>query len=179
LEEIDVGGTIEIDGNADGIDVDIGGFFKIEGNLQLTGELEVGGKCRVGGTIHADRIEIGGAIEASQIQADSIEIGGSMTTEKGVKADTIEIGDRGRVRGPLVGDDVRIGEKADVEELYGKNITLQECSRAKSVHGVDLQIESGCRIEGPVLYTGSIESEDDVSFAVEPKKVDSLPTAPL
>jgi len=179
FEDVDVGGTIEISGNADGTDVDVGGLFKVGGNLNLTGELEVGGKCRIDGTINSQRIDIGGAIEAFQIYAASIEVGGSIKTEKGVKANTIEIGDRGRVRGSLVADAIRIGERADVEELYGKNIVLEESCRAKLVHGVDLRIESRCRIEGAVLYTGSMNADDDVSFSVEPKKVESLPDAPL
>jgi cytoskeletal protein CcmA (bactofilin family) len=133
----------------------------------------------VDGRVNSDRIDIGGAIEASQIQANRVEIGGSVTTEKGVKASSILIGDRGRARGPLVGDTVRIGERADVEELHGKNIILEERSRAKLVHGVALRIESGCRLEGPVLFTGSINADEDVSFAVEPKKVELLPAPPL
>ena len=131
------------------------------------------------GTINSDRIEIGGVIEASQIQANRIEIGGSITTEKGVRANSIEIGDPGRVRGPLVGDTVRIGERADVEELYGKDITLQEGCRARLVYCVKLRIESRCRIEGAVLYTGSIDADEDVSFSKEPMKVESLPNSPL
>ena len=56
---------------------------------------------------------------------------------------------------------------------------MEERSRARLVHGVDLRLESGSRIQGEVLYTGSLDVEDDVTFAVEPKKVDSLPAAPL
>ncbi len=116
--------------------------------------MEVGGKCRIDKVLTADRIEIGGSLDADTVKVKDIEIGGAISTKNGVKADSIVIGDRGRVRGPLVADDIRIGERADVEAVYGKTITLEERSRATLVHGVDVRIEPGCRILGEVLYSG-------------------------
>jgi cytoskeletal protein CcmA (bactofilin family) len=112
IEEIDVGGTIEIEGNADGSEVDTGGFLKVKENLTLSGGLEVGGNCAVGGTLSAERIEIGGWIEAAEIKASEVEVGGSTRTVKGVRARLITIGDDGRVKGPLIGDTISLGERS-------------------------------------------------------------------
>ena len=160
-----------------GEDVDIGGVLRVGSNLNLTGSLEVGGKCRVQQALNAGRIEVGGSLEAQEVKVEDIEIGGSIVTQKGVRAESITIGDRGRARGPLFGNSIRVGEKADVEALYGKNIVIEENGKAGIVHGESVRIESGCRILGEVLYSGSLDADKDVSFAVEPKKVSSLPPA--
>jgi len=178
FEEIDVGGVIEVEGNADGADLDIGGILRVGGDLNLTGRFEVGGRCKVGGTLNAHEIETGGRLEAAEVKVHEIEVGGAISTDKGVKADSITIGDHGRVRGPLIGGKIRIGQRADVEALYGKSITLEERSKAASIHGVDIRIGSHCSILGEVLYSGSLETDEQVSLAVQPKKVESLPEAP-
>jgi cytoskeletal protein CcmA (bactofilin family) len=178
FEEIDVGGTIDIEGNADGEDVDIGGVLTVKANLTLSGRVEVGGKCRVGGILTAKRVEIGGWIEALEIKAQEVEVGGSTVTERGVRADSIVIGDRGRVKGPLIGGTVYLGERSEAEQVYGENITLEERSKVESIRGAHIEIESGCRILGEVLYSESLDADEDVSFAVEPKKTPALPEAP-
>ena len=99
-------------------------------------------------------------------------------TKRGVRASSISVGDRGRVRGPLFGDNVRVGDRADVEAVYAKTVELGERCRCTLVHGVDLRIESGCRVLGEVLYSGSLETDEGVLFTVPPKKVDILPPEP-
>jgi len=178
FEDIDVGGTVDIDGDAEGNEIDVGGVLKVSGNLTLSGDLEVGGRCRVGQALVADRIEIGGSLEADLVKADEFEVGGSTMTKRGVRASSIIVADRGRVRGPLFGDSIRLGQKADVEAVCGKSIELEEKCRCTLVHGVDVRIQSGCRVLGEVLYSGSIDAEEDVLFAVAPKKVDALPPEP-
>jgi cytoskeletal protein CcmA (bactofilin family) len=178
FEDIDVGGTVDIDGDAEGNDIDVGGVLKVSGNLTLTGDLEVGGRCRIDQVLTADRIEIGGSLEADLVKVDKFEAGGSTLSKRGVRATSIIVADRGRVRGPLFGDSIRLGEKADVEAVYGKSIVLEEKCRCTLLHGVDVRIQSGCRILGEVFYSGSLEAEEDVLFAVAPKKVDVLPAEP-
>lgn len=178
FEEIDVGGTIDIEGNADGEEVDIGGVLTVKENLTLRGRLEVGGKCRVGGILTAKRVEVGGWIEAMEIKAREVEVGGSTVTERGVRAESIVIGDRGRVKGPLIGGTINLGERSEAEEVYGENITLEERSKAESVKGVNIEIESGSKVLGEVLYSESLDADEDVSFAVEPRKVSARPEAP-
>jgi predicted acyltransferase (DUF342 family) len=125
----------------------------------------------------AERIEIGGWLEATEIKVEDIEVGGSLSTKNGVRADSITIGDRGRVRGSLFGNMIKLGERCDVESVYGKRITIEERSRAGIVHGVDVRIESRCKIQGEVLYSGSLDADEDVTFAEQPKKVDAVPDA--
>jgi len=43
------------------------------------------------------------------------------------------------------------------------------------VYGESVTIESHCRINGEVRYTGDLRIGDHVSLAKEPKKTDSLP----
>ena len=78
----------------------------------------------------------------------------------------------------MIGDTIYVGERSEVESVYGKDVTLEERSKAESIQGVDIRIESGCRILGEVLYSGSLDADEDVSFAVEPRKVTSLPQVP-
>jgi hypothetical protein len=55
---------------------------------------------------------------------------------------------------------------------------LEELSKAEPMSGVKIEIKSGCRVLGEVLYSRSLDVDDGLSFAVGPKRVSALPEAP-
>lgn len=176
FDEIDVGGTVDIDGDAEGAKIDVGGVLKVSRNLTLKDGLEVGGRCRIGQVLTANRVEIGGSLEADLVNVNDFEVGGSTLTKRGVKASSIVVADRGHVRGPLFAERIRLGEKADVEAVRGNSVVLEDKCRCTTLYGVDVRIEEGCRVLGEMLYSGSLDADEDVVFAVPPRKVEVLPT---
>ena len=96
-----------------------------------------------------------------------------------IKARSVTIGRKARVEGTISGDKVLISRRAEVEDVYGKDIRISEGARAKNIYGADITIEEGARITGDILYTDAIFVEDDVRLVKEPKKVSSLPSPKL
>src|SRR2546427_369573 len=180
FESIDVGGTVDINGNGEGEEVDIGGMLEVSGNLHLKGDLEIGGKARIGGILKLASLEVGGMIEADLIEAeDEIEVGGRLRTTKGTKAKTIELGHRSEAIGVLVGGRVKIGDNARVEDVYADTVGMGEGVRAANGYAKNARFESRCRISGEVRYSEKVEAESDVEFAKPPTKTDNLPKPPL
>jgi len=56
---------------------------------------------------------------------------------------------------------------------------MEERAEAKNVYVKRVRLENGCRIMGELQYVEELRAEKDVYFAVEPKKVDKLPAAPI
>ena len=106
---------------------------------------------------------------------DKVSVGGSINTVVGVNASFIEIGRRGKVTGPVRANEVLIGERARVEDVYSDEITMAEEAQARNLYGQRIRVESGCRIEGEVRFTQSLESEKGVFYAKPPVRVDKLP----
>jgi predicted acyltransferase (DUF342 family) len=171
---------VDIAGNGEGEEVDIGGMLQVSGNLHLKRDLDLGGTARIGGSLRLASLEVGGTIEAEIIVAeDKVEVGGRLRTAKGTKAKTIQLGQRSEVLGVLVGEDVRIGDNARVEDVYADTLEMGERVRARNVYAKDARFESRCRISGEVKYVDRIESEPDVEFAKPPLKTSDLPKPPL
>ena len=67
-----------------------------------------------------------------------------------------------------------IGTRAHVEDVYGGKIIMEGDGRARNLYGGGIYIESGCRVDGEVKYTVSLETRKGVSFAKSPAKVEKL-----
>ncbi|MFB0522467.1 MAG: hypothetical protein ACETV1_01735 [Candidatus Bathyarchaeia archaeon] len=174
--QIDVGGVVEISGSAEGESLDVGGRIRAGESLRISGKLDVGGKAEVEGELAAESIDVGGKVEAHEITAkNEVSVGGSIITDAGVKASYVGIGRCGRVVGSIRADEVLIGRRASVEDVYGGRVTMEGNARARNLYGERIYIESGCRVEGKVQYTRSLETEKGVFFAERPVKVEKLP----
>ena len=175
--EINVGGTVKISGDAVGRTIDVGGTVKTEGNLEVTEGLTVGGTVDVGGNLKSDgKIKVGGTVRAEgRIDTFRIIVGGEIQAEYIKATDGFRIGKKSDVRGFVESNEILIRERARTDSLYGNDIRIEERARVGSVYGKTIYIERDVIVEGEVLYTDSLESEDGVTFREEPKKVDQLP----
>ena len=70
-------------------------------------------------------------------------------------------------------------ERAEAEDIYAEILFMEERAEAKNVYVKRVRLENGCRIMGELQYVEELRAEKDVYFAVEPKKVDKLPAAPI
>jgi cytoskeletal protein CcmA (bactofilin family) len=176
FDEIEVGGRVEIAGTAVGKEIDVGGTVKVGESLKIVGNLEVGGRIEVRNEVSAKTIEVGGVLNAGKATAEeSIRVGGAITTKDGAMGRYVEIGRRGRVQGPIRAERAVIGKDAHVDDIHGKDVLLETGAEAHDVYGESVTIESHCRINGEVGYTGDLRLDHHASLAREPKKMDSLP----
>ena len=130
--------------------------------------------------LEAESIDVGGKLRARRIDAStSVNVGGEIATEEGVKAETVQIGRKGRIRGVVVAKEVNLREGSEAEDIYADTLIMREKARARNIYAKKIYLERSCRIMGETQYTEELKSEENVYFAIEPKKVDSLPTAPI
>ncbi len=179
FKEIDVGGMATIRGNAKGKKVEVGGKLRVDKSAKIDDSLEVGGSVDVHDDLSGGDIEVGGSLRSNICIARKVRVGGRVETEKGTKADVFEIGKRGNVRGPIVATRVRIADGAQVEDIYADEVEIRRNSSARNVFARAARIEGGCEISGEVLYTDRLDSDRDVQFGSEPKKVEKLPGPPV
>ena len=168
-----------------------GGLLSVEGNMRArrvgvdrklvvdkdfnAEKVDVRGSFEVKGKTAAESVDVGGRVGARQITAeDTVSVGGSISTETGVKASHVRIGRRGKVTGPIRADEVLIGTRAHVEDVYGGKIIMEGDARARNLYGGGIYIESGCRVDGEVKYTVSLETGKGVSFGKSPARVEKL-----
>jgi cytoskeletal protein CcmA (bactofilin family) len=151
--------------------------LKTEGDLEVTEGLNVGGTVAVGGNLKSDgKIKVGGTVRAEgRIDTFRIIVGGAIRAEYIKATDGFRIGKRAEVEGFVESNEILIRERAKTGSLYGTDIRIEERARVGNVYGKKIYIERNAIVEGEVLYTESLESEDGVTFRQEPKKVDQLP----
>jgi cytoskeletal protein CcmA (bactofilin family) len=193
-KEIEVGGTFEVEGDLDFTDMDVGGYARIKGNasgesidlggrlsienaLRLRGELDIGGAIEVGGEAEASDVEIGGDFRADSLRVRNLEIGGGARTNKGIFAtEEVRLGHKGRVEGWVRAQrSVEIDSRSEVESVSAPKVVIDDRSRARNVYCENAEFGDRVEISGEVLYTGSIETGDDVRFAKQPQKVAQIP----
>ncbi|NHJ46454.1 MAG: hypothetical protein FK733_01580 [Asgard group archaeon] len=155
---IDIGGTIKIYGNATGKTLKVGGTISCQENLTCEEKLLIGGSCIVEKVIDAQDIEVGGKIVA-----------------KFINAKYFKIKRRGEVSGTVNAEIIIVSSRATADDLYGKDIRIEENARVRNVYGDSITLEEGARVSGEILYTSDFYAEDGVK-AKEAQKVDALPS---
>jgi predicted acyltransferase (DUF342 family) len=174
-----VGGAAQINGDAVGRNVKVGGILKATGRISLEDELVVGGVAEAGGAIDAKSIRVGGALTAESVVARREIETNKLRTSGGAKADRIEIGRRGEAVGPLVAHEVIIQRGAEVEDVWGDRVVLLRGSRARNVYAGILEAEEECDVSGNILFTVEIRAERGVLFTARPEKTEKLPERPI
>ncbi len=177
FDEIDVGGTVRLEGPAEGRFIDVGGTLDASDSLHLLEDIEVGGKVEIGGDFKCDgTIRVGGVLNVEgRIDTHRIAVGGRVQAAYIKASDEFRIGSRGEVGGPVEARKILIRERARADSLYGDEIRLEERARVRDIYGKEVYLEDGVIVEGEVIYTDSLEVEDNVRIRVEPKKVNQLP----
>jgi len=74
---------------------------------------------------------------------------------------------------------VYLRDKAEAEDIYAQNVTLKRDCRARNIYANRVQIESGSKISGKILYTESLYADSDVQFQTNPEKTEKLPNPPF
>jgi predicted acyltransferase (DUF342 family) len=178
-EEIEVGGVASIEGNLSGRKAEFGGRIEVSGDLALTGRLEVGGVAEIGGTLTGADVEVGGSLRALKgVLSGRVEIGGRVETIHGLKADRIEIARDASCVGILVGSTVHLEKRAQVQDVYCSQLTVEGGSRLGKVYTETADIGDVCVI-GELVYTKELREGNRVIYLKPPKKSEGLPPFPL
>jgi hypothetical protein len=177
--KIRVGGAAEINGDAVGRSVRVGGTFRSLGRVKLSEDISVGGTLEASGPIEAESVRVGGFISAESVVALREIETNKLRTIRGAKADRIEIGRRGKAVGPLVGREVVVQRDADVEDVWGERVVMLRGAHARNVYTGILDADEGSDVSGCVLFTQKLHVERGVRFTAQPVKSEKLPDPPL
>ncbi|NWF96040.1 MAG: polymer-forming cytoskeletal protein [Candidatus Thorarchaeota archaeon] len=174
---IDVGGSVRLGGDSEGSTIDVGGALSVDGSLHIKEDLDVGGKIEIEKDLRCNgTIKIGGTIfVGGRIDTYRLAVGGRAEAKYIRATDGFRIGRRGEVRGFVESRDIVVRERARTEALYGEQIRVEERARVRHLYARDIYLEREVVIEGTVMYTDDLETEDGVRFKEEPRKVDQLP----
>ncbi len=124
-KSIEVGGTFRSNSDVEVDDIDVGGTVEIEGKIKAK-SVDVGGKLKLNGGDVTGRIDVGGILESRQpLNFGDIDVGGIVTLSGSSKGGDVDVGGKLRVRGDLEFRRLDIGGVADVEgKAVGEGIDL-------------------------------------------------------
>ena len=61
-------------------------------------------------------------------------------------------------------------ERAQVDDVWAEEITLEEGARARNLYGLRIYLERGCTVSGEVRYVEELTAEEGVRLAKEPQR---------
>lgn len=193
---IEVNGAASVRGGLGAESIKVNGKLEAQ-SLKVAEKLEVFGSAEVGKEIDCGVLEVGGRLVAEKATAGGqAEIGGMVRTRLGLKAKEVAIGAGSRVGGPIIGETVMVGKgvitsawaalsslrslgrMTTVEDVYGRDVTIDRYSRAKRVYAEKVRMQSGSMAD-EVNYTKEADISEGVHLENPPRKVDRLPDPPF
>jgi cytoskeletal protein CcmA (bactofilin family) len=162
-------GSLGVEGGVYGNNMRVSGSTTIRGDTVIADELRASGSIRVGGDIDSKgSVDLRGVFKVrGWIKARRFEgrLGRKLSVaEEGIEADIVDVE-------PLPRDWDREGELRTKDIVGVEEVTIEnvECD---NVRGGKVVIHGGCRVNGKVEYTESIEVSPNSYLAQEPVKID-------
>ncbi len=195
---IEVKGVAEAKGDLSCDEVDVSGKLRVSGSLKVTKELKVLGLSEVEGRVDCQKLTLEGRLNADKVFAVEADISGELSTSGGMRASTITVRRGAKVTGLLVGDSVEVGEKpgfgqwpsvwsdvrqrigqmTNVEDVYGRTVTVGSYSQAKRVFAEEVRMEAGS-VANQVTYTKDLKLAPRNYLHQPPQKTAKLPDPPI
>ena len=162
-------GSLSIEGGVHGDTMHVSGSTTIRGDAVISDELRASGSIRVGGEIESKgSVELRGVFKVrGRIKAKHFEarLGKRLSVaEEGIEADIVNVE-------PLPRDWDREGELRTKDIIGLEEVDIENVC-CDSVKGGRVVIRGGCRVNGVVEYTESIEVSPNSYLAQEPVKID-------
>lgn len=161
-------GSLGVDGGVYGDTMHVSGSTIIRGDAVIADELRASGSIRVeGGVESRGSVELRGVFEVrGRIKARSFEaqLGRELSVaEEGIEADVVDVKISPR-------DWERIGVLRTKDIVGVREVTIEnvEC---EDIRGGKVVIRGGCRVNGKVEYTESIEVNPNSYMARDPVKL--------
>ena len=90
------------------------GNVEVKGNLLVHGDAEIDASVDVRGDVTAERVDVGGHLEAKSITAKGVRVGGHMRVKGGLKAEDVDVGGHSTVDGEVDIANLRVGGHAEI-----------------------------------------------------------------
>jgi cytoskeletal protein CcmA (bactofilin family) len=161
-------GSLDVEGGVYGNTMRVSGSTTIRGDAEIADELRSSGSIRVEGGVKSKGVvelrgvfEVRGRVKARHFEA---RLGRRLSVvEEGIEAEVVDVE-------PLPRDwdregGLRTKDVVGVEEVTIENV---EC---ENIRGGRVVIHGGCRVNGKVEYTESIEVSPNSYLAQEPVKI--------
>jgi cytoskeletal protein CcmA (bactofilin family) len=168
FDQLRKSGSLEVDGGVYGNTMRVSGSTTIRGDATIADELGASGSIRVGGRIESRGFvglrgvfEVRGRVKARHFEG---RLGRRLSVaEEGIEADVVDVE-------PLPRDWEREGELRTKDIVGVEEVTIEnvEC---ENIRGGRVVIHGGCRVNGKVEYTESIEVNPNSYLAQEPVKI--------
>jgi len=168
FEHLRKSGSLSVEGGVYGNTMRVSGSTTIRGDAEISDELRSSGSIRVEGGIESRGfVELRGGFEVrGRVKARHFEarLGRRLSVaEEGIEADVVDVE-------PLPRDWDREGELRTKDIVGVEEVTIEnvEC---ENIRGGRVVIRGGCRVNGKVEYTESIEVSPNSYLAQEPVKI--------
>ncbi len=168
FEHLRKSGSLSVEGGVYGNTMRVSGSTTIRGDAEISDELRSSGSIRVEGGIESKGVvelrggfEVRGRVKARHFEA---RLGRRLSVaEEGIEADVVDVE-------PLPRDWDREGELRTKDIVGVEEVTIEnvEC---ENIRGGRVVIRGGCRVNGKVEYTESIEVSPNSYLAQEPVKI--------
>ncbi|HYA55872.1 MAG TPA: hypothetical protein VED22_03640 [Nitrososphaerales archaeon] len=195
---MEVNGVAEVNGDCSAESIKVNGKLSVDGSLTIAEKAEIFGSAEARGKTECGALAVGGRLVSDSIVSHSqAEVAGEVWTTRGLKAKSVQVGTGSRVNGPIIGETVEIGKGLDlrgfwahatnwrsvgrptrVDDVYGKEVTIDRYSRAKRIYAQVVKMQGGSMADD-VSYTHEADVPAGVHLEGPAKKVASLPDAPL
>ena len=168
FEHLRKSGSLDVEGGVYGNTMRVSGSTTIRGDAEISDELRSSGSIRVEGGVESKGfVELRGGFEVrGRVKARHFEarLGRRLSVaEEGIEADVVDVE-------PLPRDWDREGELRTKDIVGVEEVTIEnvEC---ENIRGGRVVIRGGCRVNGKVEYTESIEVSPNSYLAQEPVKI--------
>jgi len=161
-------GSLDVEGGVYGNTMRVSGSTTIRGDAEIADELRSSGSIRVEGGIESKGVvelrgvfEVRGRVKARHFEA---RLGRRLSVaEEGIEAEVVDVE-------PLPRDWDREGELRTKDVVGVEEVTIEnvEC---ENIRGGRVVIHGGCRVNGKVEYTESIDVNPNSYLAQEPVKI--------
>lgn len=161
-------GSLDVEGGVYGNTMRVSGSTTIRGDAEISDELRSSGSIRVEGGVESKGVvelrgvfEVRGRVKARHFEA---RLGRRLSVaEEGIEADVVDVE-------PLPRDWDREGELRTKDIVGVEEVTIEnvEC---ENIRGGRVVIHGGCRVNGKVEYTESIDVNPNSYLAQEPVKI--------
>ena len=161
-------GSLDVEGGVYGNTMRVSGSTTIRGDAEIADELRSSGSIRVEGGVKSKGVvelrgvfEVRGRVKARHFEA---RLGRRLSVaEEGIEAEVVDVE-------PLPRDWDREGELRTKDVVGVEEVTIEnvEC---ENIRGGRVVIHGGCRVNGKVEYTESIEVSPNSYLAQEPVKI--------
>jgi cytoskeletal protein CcmA (bactofilin family) len=175
VDEVDVGGGLEVNGDTNARKVDIGGAFTARGNVKAEC-IDVGGSMKVESEVDVEDIDVGGAVKVRGGRIGRVDVGGSFVSNGSLEFENIDVGGTVKLAEKSVGGNIDVGGTCK----YGGTLKFGDIdvgglvSITGSAEGDNLDVGGTVQVRGDLKLSGTMDvgGKVEVDYELAARRVD-------